>query len=383
MKLLSSLVIPLLAAVVSAGSSPRACSSLEIRKEWRSLSKPERKAWIDAVNCLGKAPRSGKLKPSFNTSSTGSIFDTIAPVSEQSSYHDDLVYAHMNLNPIIHFTGLFLPWHRQVTLGFRSLLVHRLMMAFSVSTYTNGPTLCESNADTKALLHVNWAWEKDTKNFEKSSIWDKDPKYGLGGFGDPNDDYTVKTGGLDMTFAYPIPHKLRRRYSPYPFAGGPFPLPNVSAASTFTPEEVRKVLDTQSGNFTAFQYSMEKLLGMHGSVHVIVGGDLAGSCPKGSSNTSVCPVEGAPTFSANEPMFHMHHGNIDRLWWLWQEKNQLNKQAFRGGSVQNISNLDQFPNGQPPWLNKNSIIPAAGMYKEYSITDVMDTRKWPLCYVYA
>ncbi|QRV90444.1 tyrosinase [Ceratobasidium sp. AG-Ba] len=379
MKLLSSVIIPLLAAVVSAGSSPRACSSLEIRKEWRSLSKPERKAWIDAVNCLGRAPRSGKLNPSFNTSSTGSIFDTIAPVSEQSSYHDDLVYAHMNLNPIIHFTGLFLPWHRQVALGFRPWPVHRLTMTVSVSTYTNGPMLCESNADTKALLHVNW----DTENFEKSAIWDKDRKYGLGGFGDPNDDHTVKTGGLDMTLAYPIRHKLRRQYSPYPFVGGPFPFPNISAVSTFTPQEVRKVLATQSGNFTAFQYSMERFLGMHGAVHVIVGGDLSGSCPKGSSNTSVCPVEGAPTFSANEPMFHMHHGNVDRLWWLWQEKNQLNKQAFRGGSVQNISNLDQFPNGQPPWLNKNSIIPTAGMYKEYSIMDVMDTRKWPLCYVYA
>jgi hypothetical protein len=51
-------------------------------------------------------------------------------------------------------------------------------------------------------------------------------------------------------------------------------------------------------------------------------------------------------------MFHLHHGvgsrsrvhrvvakslriqNIDRLWWLWQEKSKINKLAFHGGSVQ-------------------------------------------------
>ncbi|QRV92815.1 tyrosinase [Ceratobasidium sp. AG-Ba] len=352
------LLISGLTIVVAATHATKGCSSIEIRKEWRALSKAQRKSWIDAVNCLGKLPRSGKLKPPVNTSETGQPFDIIAPVTQNSTYYDDLVYAHMNLNPLIHLTGLFLPWHR--------LYVHQ---------WTN--TL-RTQCGYKGVAPY-WAWEKDVADFEHTAIWDIDSKSGLGGFGDPQDDFTVKTGALDLTLAYPIVHKLRREYRPYPGFRG---IANISANSTFTQQEVNTLLNTQDGNFTAFQSYMEGFLGMHTAVHAIVGGDLAGLCPKGSANTSLCPVSGAPTFSANEPIFHLHHGNIDRLWWLWQEKGPKNKQAFRGGSVQNISAIVEFPNGQPPWLHKTNVIPAAGMYESYTIGEVMDTRKWPLCYEY-
>ncbi|CUA68023.1 hypothetical protein RSOLAG22IIIB_07703 [Rhizoctonia solani] len=329
MKLLSSLstfALYTLFDLVSATNSTQTCTSIEVRKEWRNLTATERKAWIDAVN--------------------------IAPVTENSTYYDDLVYAHMDLNPIIHFTGLFFPWHR--------LYVHE---------WTNA---LRSECGYKGVAPY-WAWEKDAADFENSAMWDTDPESGLGGFGNPDDDYTLKTGGLDLHLAYPM------QYRPYPGFGG---AANVSANSTFSQEEVDALLSQPEGNFTAFQEYMEKIVGMHSAVHGILGGDLAGLCPKGSSNTSVCPTEGAPTFSANEPMFHMHHGNVDRLWWLWQEKSQVNKAAFHGGSVQNMSALTTYPNGQTPWLNKTSLIPTAGMYESYSIEQVMDTRSWPLCYVY-
>ncbi|ELU36088.1 hypothetical protein AG1IA_09881 [Rhizoctonia solani AG-1 IA] len=48
----------------------------------------------------------------------------------------------------------------------------------------------------------------------------------------------------------------------------------------------------------------------------------------------------------------------------------------------NLSNLATYPNGQPPWLNKTSPIPTAGMFDSYTIEQVMDTRSWPLCYIY-
>ncbi|CAE6417106.1 unnamed protein product [Rhizoctonia solani] len=318
MKLLSSLstfALYTLFDLVSATNSTQTCTSIEVRKEWRNLTATERKAWIDAVN--------------------------IAPVTENSTYYDDLVYAHMDLNPIIHFTGLFFPWHR--------LYVHEWTNALRSECGYQG-------------VAPYWAWEKDAADFENSAMWDTDPESGLGGFGDPDDA-----------------HKLRRQYRPYPGFGG---TANVSANSTFSPGEVDALLSQPEGNFTAFQEYMEKIVGMHSAVHGILGGDLAGLCPKGSSNTSVCPTEGAPTFSANEPMFHMHHGNVDRLWWLWQEKSEINKAAFHGGSVQNMSALAAYPNGQTPWLNKTSLIPTAGMYESYSIEQVMDTRSWPLCYVY-
>lgn len=341
-------------ATLSSGK----CKRIEVRKEWRSLSKSKRKAWINAVNCLNRTPRSGKLNPPVNTSAH-SPFDFIVPPSSEGTYYDELVYTHMNLNPLIHFTGLFLPFHR--------LYVHE---------WTNA---LRSQCGYKGVAPY-WAWEYDAANFEHSSIWDSDPVYGLGGFGDPNDDNIVKTGGLDITLAYPIKHKLRRQYQPYPFAALPG-AGNSLANVTFTPTEVKALLAQPEGNFTAFQYYMEKFFGMHSAIHGITGGDLAGRCPRGS-NSSNCPFEGAPTFSANEPMFHFHHGNVDRLWWLWQEKSQTNKFAFRGGSVQNITAIEGYQNGMPPWLKNSDLIPGAGMFKSISIKEVLDTRKPPLCYVY-
>ncbi|KAG9093043.1 hypothetical protein FS749_015186 [Ceratobasidium sp. UAMH 11750] len=360
MKTFTAFVLAATVALAAGVDSSKKCSSLEVRKEWRALSKTERKNWIAAVNCLNKVPRSGKLNPPLNPASTGDPFDLIAPMTNRSTYYDELVYAHMNLNPIIHFTGQFLPWHR--------LYEHEWTNALRQKCGYKG-------------VAPYWAWDKDAADFEKSAMWHSNPEYGLGSLsGDAQDDHVLKTGGLNISLAYPIAHKLRRRYNPFPgFVGQS----NVSANSTFTPQEVRKLLATSDGDFTSFQYNMEKIVGMHAAIHLIMGGDMGTTCPKGSANTTFCPVDGgSATFSANEPMFHLHHSNVDRLWWLWQEKNAKNKAAFHGGSVRNMSALGEFPNGQAPWLNKTSPIPTAGMYKSLTIGEVMDTRSWPFCYVY-
>ncbi|KAJ1300864.1 hypothetical protein OPQ81_002503 [Rhizoctonia solani] len=370
------------------------CKSIEVRKEWRALSKSEKKAWIKAVNCLSRSPRSGKLNPPVDTSEY-SPFDFIVPISPDASYHDELVYTHMNLNPLIHFTGLFLPFHRlyvhEWTNALRSQCGYKgvapcgsYFLSFfdvvliSYSQIGHGSMVCiyaySQIPDNQSHPPI------DAADFEHSSIWDPDPVYGLGGFGDPNDDNIVKDGGLDITLAYPIKHKLRRNYNPFPFIGLPGG-ESIPGNATFTLSEVNGLLAQPEGNFTAFQFYLEKFIGMHSAIHAMTGGDLAGRCPRGS-NSSNCPFEGAPTFSANEPLFHFHHGNVDRLWWLWQEKSRNNKFAFHGGSVQNITVIDKFPNGVEPWLKKTDIIPGAGMFKSVSINDVLDTRKPPLCYVY-
>ncbi|EUC58866.1 tyrosinase, putative, partial [Rhizoctonia solani AG-3 Rhs1AP] len=96
---LSFLALHTLFDLVSATNSTQTCTSIEVRKEWRNLTAVERKAWIEAVNCLNTRPRSGKLNPPLNTVVDYSeIYDQIAPVTENSTYYDDFVYAHMDLN---------------------------------------------------------------------------------------------------------------------------------------------------------------------------------------------------------------------------------------------------------------------------------------------
>jgi hypothetical protein len=107
------------------------CSTIEVRKEWRALSKREKKGWIDAVNVSPGYRNHSSLAESFllvsalvsqsgapvgETQATGqhlrllavlsSMNDVIPasflylltlrqipPISPQSSYYDDLVYA--------------------------------------------------------------------------------------------------------------------------------------------------------------------------------------------------------------------------------------------------------------------------------------------------
>ncbi|KAF8609047.1 Di-copper centre-containing protein [Ceratobasidium sp. AG-I] len=357
-------------ACLAASINPPAtgnCKNPEVRKEWRKLSTTEQAAWISAVKCLNATPRSGNLVPPVNLTNY-LYYDQIVPMTTDSTYYDELTYAHMNLNPIIHNTGLFLPWHRLYVKAWTDALRNKCGYT-GVAPY--------------------WAWENgkslNAANFENSTIWNSDPNFGLGSWGDPNDDYTIKDGGFTgLKMAYPISHRLRRKYIPLPYMAPAgvdpalYPYDTFKPANlTFTPSEVQILLNQPTGNFKQFQYYMEQAQSMHTSIHMILGGDLGGLCPAGTP-AAACPFSGAPTISPNEPMFFLHHGNIDRLWWLWQEKNANNKWAFAGGSVRNFATL----NGDAPWMSTLTSIPTAGMYPSVTVGDVLNTRGNTLCYVY-
>lgn len=66
----------------------------------------------------------------------------------------------------------------------------------------------------------------DAPDFYESSFWkDSDPMSGLGGWGDPNDDYSVHDGGFrNLQLAYPVPHHVRRNFSLLAWEGLSFPL---------------------------------------------------------------------------------------------------------------------------------------------------------------
>ncbi|KDN44633.1 hypothetical protein RSAG8_05398, partial [Rhizoctonia solani AG-8 WAC10335] len=55
--------------------------------------------------CLARKPHTSALKPTYPRSN-------IPNVTEDSSYYDDMIYIHMDQTDQIHYTGLFLPWHR-------------------------------------------------------------------------------------------------------------------------------------------------------------------------------------------------------------------------------------------------------------------------------
>lgn len=85
---------------------------------------------------------------------------------------------------------------------------------------------------------------------------------GLGGWGNPSNDYEVPAGGLsDFHLSYPSPHILRRNFTlqPWaPFAGSQFfTEPEKMANTSFTQTEVSKMVNGFSGDFKGFQKYME------------------------------------------------------------------------------------------------------------------------------
>ncbi|KAF8259519.1 Di-copper centre-containing protein [Lactarius quietus] len=335
-----------------------ACTKPSVRKEWRAFTIDEKAAWIRAVNCLSRLPHDTDLTTTVDPS-----VSLIPQINASSSYYDGMLFVY------IHFTGLFLPWHRMYLHFFEQALKEKCGYT-GVSPY--------------------WNWTIDAPDFfESSFLKDSNPESGLGGWGDPNADFRVSDGGFSsFHLTYPSPHTLRRSFTLKPFRGIPppvdvfFPNPQKEANSSFLAPEIEKLLETSAGDYKGFQAAFEAFQGAHSSVHMIMGGDdLSGSCPENAPSN--CTL--GPTWSPNEPLFWMHHAMVDKVWYDWQHRNLVNAKSYFGGSIpslQSIESYEQYPNGAPPLLNLSSTMPADGMFPEVTIGDVMDTTSGILCYVY-
>ncbi|KAF8495783.1 Di-copper centre-containing protein [Russula emetica] len=337
---------------------PCPCTKPAVRKEWRTFSTEQKAEWIGAINCLSKLPHDPALTPSVDPS-----VSLIPPVNKSSSYFDDIVYIHMDLNTRIHFTGQFFPWHRWYVHVFEESLKNKCNYT-GVSPY--------------------WDWTIDAPNFYESSFWkDSDPKSGLGGWGDPNADYRTPDGGFHtLPLSYPSPHTVRRNFTlvlpPAPVAPtGPATDNNASISASV----IEAVLDISPGDYKQFQTVVEVPGGPHIAVHAIMGGDMAGFCPK---NAPLNCTQG-PKWASNDPLFFLHHAMIDKIWYEWQNRNPASATSFFGGSVERLdteADYQQYPNGGPPYLSLESTIPADGLFPEVTIGDVLNTTGGYLCYVY-
>ncbi len=84
---------------------------------------------------------------------------------------------------------------------------------------------------------------------------------GLGGWGDPNDDFSVVDGGFsELHLSYPSSHILRRNFTLRPFElPSPFFItdPEKEGNSSFSAPEIEAVLETSAGDYKGFQAAFE------------------------------------------------------------------------------------------------------------------------------
>lgn len=72
-------------------------------------------------------------------------------------------------------------------------------------------------------------------------------------------------------------------------------------------------------------------------------------------------------------MFFLHHANVDRLWWLWQQKDVKNRTLVYYGPKQDGQ-------GTPSLLD--DVMPMAKLAQDAKVREYMDTQGENLCYVY-
>ncbi|KAJ5585863.1 Di-copper centre-containing protein [Penicillium hetheringtonii] len=325
----------------------RKCSKLITRKEWRTLKTEEKSEWIGAVKCLANI-RHERLSLTRNKT----------VLEGKRSLYDDFSYSHASVEHSAHRNAYFLPWHRWFT--------HLFDATLRRNCGYNGPT-------------PYWDWSRDHTDLFSSPVFEDSPVYGLGGTGDcypsPGTDCIVNTGAFSLStgnfkLSWPIPHSLRRNLT---LITGWFDHEQPQN-STLGPEFVRNVTEKTKGDFFRFQYAMALL---HNHVHNFIGGDLAGDCPK------ILPKKDcqgmAISFTPNDPLFWLHHAQLDRLWNEWQRRHPSNFDAFSGmpTTPHNMSDprysLGAHADHQMPFdVHSVPMTPR----------QVFDTESWPLCYRY-
>ncbi|KAF8753920.1 Di-copper centre-containing protein [Rhizoctonia solani] len=308
MKLASLLSVTALALGVFAADSDadsfarggNKCRQPAKRKEWRTISRKDRKAFIDAVKCLQKPYEYGKtsgLSPKGDTPG-------IPAYNSKSSYFDDLVYAHMDSNNKDHFTAR----------------KHSMLTRWYLHTFHDA---LKQRCGYKGVLPY-WNWSLDVANMTSAPVFDADPETGLGTFGTPLTDGAFKNSYR----AYPTPHVINRTYTPYLFFGGggiaiqndtfPFNFPHreLAAPNVLAPDNINAIINGSVGNYTDFAFKIDgvRAQGPHNAAHLMMPGDIS-----------------HPLWSPNDALFYLHHANIDCIWAKWQSANKKNKEPMEEG----------------------------------------------------
>ncbi|KAK8241318.1 hypothetical protein IWZ00DRAFT_492292 [Phyllosticta capitalensis] len=324
------------------------CSNPIVRKEWRTLNMTERKSYISAVKCLqAKQPI------------TRNLFEGVR------SRYDDFVAAHINETDYVHF--VMFRWHR-----------------YYVSQYETA--LRDECGWEGGQPYWDWTLDAEPEIFLNSPIFDNVTGFGGNGYyidtandtsvdihvpgklgggcvkDGPFTNYTVHLGPNNST-AY-NPRCMTRDIAPG-FASAKLNSTMVEwtlSAENYLDFDIRAEGDVSVAGMT-----------YHAGGHKGVGGDVG----------IIADLYASPS----DPLFFLHHANMDRLWWTWQGVDPSTRlYQVQGPDTKFAYPFDFY--GEVPYKNVTLAFEMhVGFYvpggpEWVRIGEVMDTRGGKLCYVY-
>lgn len=279
----------------------------------------------------------------------------------------------MSQTPTIHLTGNFLTWHR-----------------YYVQTFEKKLQECGYTGNMPY-----WEWGMDINNLEKSPLFDGSAT-SLGSNGAPiphegmqilmpfNDEpvkFQPGTGGGCITKGPFSDLKIRLGPVARPAYGSPEPVGVADPLQDNTRCLTRDLSSNTGKRFSSFRNTTELIIGaqnvemfqglmsgdpryisgevgVHGGGHNMVGGDLSD-----------------PFTAPNDPMFFLHHAQVDRVYWIWQMQDFKNRQNVFG--TQTLLDFPPSPNA-----TVEDFLDVSPLNDQVKIKDMMNTVGGPLCYVY-
>ncbi|KAI0477569.1 hypothetical protein GGR56DRAFT_673936 [Xylariaceae sp. FL0804] len=309
------------------------CTSPVQRKNYTSLSNDEKLAWIKAEQCL------------TTHDAVFGLFDAATTLWDEQQFN------HLTQSNFIHGVGQFLPWHR-----YYMTLHEKLLQTYC--GYEGGMPY--------------WDEQADAENITQSAIWDD--VYGIGGDGASNNSNIVTSG----PFAYMELHVgANADNSVVPKDAGTYYLNRSISVTTFQNAEQQYVdeclaIDNYTDVWSCYGQSP------HSAGHAGTGGTMQD-----------------PVLSPGDPVFFLHHTNLDRLWWQWQSANLTARLTDMGGNNVPSDEFNAANNWDAPGANwtdysgdpgnvttLDHVLTMFGMLPNVTVGDVMDIGGDVICAEY-
>ncbi|KAK0721880.1 hypothetical protein B0T26DRAFT_700574 [Lasiosphaeria miniovina] len=315
------------------------------RREWGSLSEPEREDYVNAVHCLANK--------------TGQTSQTDIPGAR--TRYDDFVGCHLQQSPFVHADGLFLSYHRHF-----------------VRLYENAlRTECGYQG-----AQSYWDWGLTYEDPRNATVFDGSPwSLGSNGLYVPDrDPVTINVFGQNLTFQ-PATGGGCVASGPFtpdkyvihlgPIAGSP---QGPQGGLGYNPRCLTRDLDPAFSRDThptnvswelacADVACFNQLLDAPGGIHT-------------SGHFQVGTITLDVLVSPSDPIFWLHHAQIDRLYPIWQGQDLRTRLNQVYGTV-TTANI-------PPSENAtlDTTISFGVLDSPKAIRDVLSTVDGDNCYIY-
>ncbi|RAH68073.1 tyrosinase family protein [Aspergillus aculeatinus CBS 121060] len=319
-------------ALPLATTTRATCESPSVRKSWSALTLDERAEYINSTLCL--------MNPVLAPAKTGTY--------GSKSRWDELLVAHVAQVQFIHVVGAFFPWHRWYT------RVHENLLRDECGYTGPYPYWDEQEDQARAPL-------------ENASVWSTSPTAGFG-TGNTDADGCVQDG----PFAY-------------------LPL-NLTTELTRTSDSCLKRVFNQTHFDSVSQTIVDSCMDIDDYWSMWA---CLGNTPHTGGHFGVGGTMEHVSFSAFDPIFFLHHTNLDRLWTQWQSKNASRLTAM-GGPL--VATQTLFGEAQPSFLGVSAFVPyfgdhgnvttvnhtlwLAGLAENITVADAMDVSNEKICITY-